>query len=964
MKYNGYFDENIKALEKVLPPSVSTEDIYVTLGSPWIPPDIIDRFIVEILRVMDYTQYNCKTVHDPLTGKWILPDKTTRIRNLNVTTVYGTRKMNALVILEKTLNMSSIAVYDSDPVNPKKRRLNEAETLLAIEKQKQLIEKFQSWIWKNDYRKNKLMKIYKEQFGGIRRRVFCGDFLKFPGMSDKIELYSYQKDAVARIIFSPNTLLAHDVGSGKTLVMIAAGMEIKRMGLSEKNMYVVPNNILSQWEILYRELYPNADILCIGPQQFKPANREKILERIRDEEHDAVIIAASCFDNIPVSKSYYKEEMEDKLSQIHDIALSAGKAQKKLMEKERKKIIKSLEELEKSMAEAYDGVYYDELGVTTLFVDEAHNYKNLPIEIPVDIKGISSTGSKKAKDMLAKVRCVQNNEKGKGVIFATGTPLSNSLVEAFVLQKYLQNGELNLLNLSNFSDWISMFAEQTNEFEVDVDTTQFRMMTRFSKFHNIPELTSLLAQISDFHTAGKEDEIPDCDGHTDCIVTPVKDFTDYLADISNRADMVRSGLVPRNEDNMLKITTDGRKAALDVRLVNDLSAFSCDSKVWRCAENIADIYFQTQNFKGTQLVFSDISTPSVNFNIYDELARCLESMGIPREEIEFIHNADNSRKKEKLIKDVNSGQVRVLIGSTFKLGVGMNVQERLIALHHLDVPWRPSDMVQREGRILRQGNLNPKVMIFRYITKGSFDAYSWQLIERKQIFISQILSGLATERECSDIDEAVLNYAEVKALAIGNPLIKKRVETMNEINRLIILQKKTVDELNRLSSERQSLPAKIKNVQKNITLCREDEKFLKENPTEYSKEERKELQTVIWDAINTARSEINELFAAEYRGFKIIVPPNLSMRNSYVKVIREGTYIVSMGDSPNGVLTRIDHKLDNISGHLSTLIDTFHSLNSRYMELGDKLISDKNYAEQIDELEKELDKIDKQLGVK
>ncbi len=962
-KYNGYFDDNVKALTKVLPPSVSAEDIYITLGSPWVPTDIIDRFIVEVLRVVDYSMYDCNTVHDPVTGKWLLPKKSGYANNLNVTTIYGTRRMNALAILEKTLNMSSIAVYEADIINPKKRRVSESETVLAIEKQRDMIERFQTWVWSNDYRKKRLTKIYEEQFGCVRRRNFCGDFLKFPGMTDKIELYPYQKDAAARIIFSPNTLLAHDVGSGKTLVMIAAGMEMKRMGLSAKNMYVVPNNILSQWERMFKELYPNADILCIGPAQFRGRLCEKVLRKIRDEEHDAVIIAASCFDRIPVSKNYYKEEMEEKLGQIHDIAVSAGTQHNKLMEKERNKIIKALEELEISIAGAYDCIYFDDLGITTLFVDEAHNYKNLPIDIPMNIKGISSTGSQKAKLMLAKVRCVQNCDHGKGVVFATGTPLSNSLTDAFVMQKYLQNGELRLLNLNNFTDWLSMFSEQTTEFEVDVDTTQFRMMTRFSKFHNIPELTSLLAQISDFHAAGKEDDIPECDGYTDCLVTPVKDFTDYLADISDRADMIRSGAVTRDVDNMLKITTDGRKAALDIRLAKPAAQFSCDSKVWRCAENIADMYFQTQSFKGTQLVFSDISTPNAGFNIYDELARCLESLGIPREEIEFIHNAENSRKKEKLISDMNSGNVRVLIGSTFKLGVGINVQERLIALHHLDVPWRPADMVQREGRILRQGNKNKNVMIFRYITKGSFDAYSWQLIERKQLFIAQILSGLATERECSDIDETVLNYAEVKALAIGNPLIKKRVETMNEINRLIVLQRKTVDELSRLSSERQSLPAKIKNVQKNISLCREDEKFMKENVFEYDKDERKLFAEVIWDAINTARSEIEPIEATEYRGFKIIVPPNLSLMNSYVKAVREGTYIVSMGDSPKGVLQRIDNKLDNLSGHLQTLTETFHSLNKRYMELGDKLTSDKTYSEQIDRLEKELEKIDNQLGV-
>lgn len=727
-EYKGYFKDNIRALKKILPDTVAAKDIYITLGSPWVPIDIIDDFITHILNLKNNGYSGTK--HDELTGTWEIPQKSDyRYRcSVAATHTYGTSRMPALYILERTLNMKTVAVTDEvichTNTSGVKRVINKSETVLALEKQQKMIKAFQRWVWNDDKRKERLEIIFENNFSCVRRRIFDGSFLDFPKMSPSVNLYPHQKNAVARILFSPNTLLTHDVGSGKTYIMIAAGMELKRMGLSRKNLYVVPNNIVGQWEKLFSVMYPDCKLLCVEPKNFTPTKREAVLEQIRDKDFDGIIMAYSCFEQIPLSKDFYTEQLQETLDKISELASNTNKATSKL-ERKKEAVRKALSTLELAMDNMYDTVYFDELGITRLFVDEAHNYKNVPIETKVDkVLGISSKGSKKCRDMMDKVRLVQKQNNGGGVVMATGTPITNSITDAFVMQKYLQSGELGMLDLQSFDSWIGMFAERVTEFEIDVDTSSYRLATRFAKFHNLPELTALLSSIADFHQVDSSVGIPDFDGYKDALISKTSEFTAYLDDISARAELVRKGIVSRSDDNMLKITTDGRKAALDIRLVEPNTSFTYQSKVARCAENVFDIYCETQSDKSTQLIFCDSSTPKSGFNVYDEVKRLLIGMGVTSEEIAFIHDAGTESKREKLFSKLRSGNVRILIGSTFKLGLGVNIQNKLIALHHLDVPWRPADMTQREGRILRQGNENKKVYIYRYITEGSFDAYS------------------------------------------------------------------------------------------------------------------------------------------------------------------------------------------------------------------------------------------------
>lgn len=782
-EYNGYFADNVRAIEKVLPPTVATKDIYVTLGSPWVPADVIDDFIEYLLgdwrrhwySINDEEDFHTK--HDELTGTWEIPFKSRYNHDVKVTRTYGTDRINALHILERTLNMKSVAVTDEVVCNTnssgKKRVINQSETILAIEKQNKMIKAFQKWVWEDERRKERLEMIFENNFSCVRRRIFDGSFLDFPTMSDSVKLYPYQKNAVARIIFTPNTLLAHDVGAGKTYVMIAAGQEMKRMGLSTKNMYVVPNNIVGQWKNIFSSMYPNAKLLCVDPKSFAPNKREVVLERIRDEDFDGIIIAYSCFEQIPLSKEYYMEELKEKKKLVSELAAQKGKATSKL-KKKKEALEKALSEMALAMDDMYDTVYFDELGITRLFVDEAHNFKNVPFETKANkVLGINGSGSKRCQDMMDKVHMVQKKNGGKGVVLATGTPITNSITDAYIMQQYLQSGELAMLDLQSFDAWIGMFAERSTEFEIDVDTSSYRLATRFAKFHNLPELTSLLSSIADFHQVDESAGIPMHDGYRDALISKTPAFAAYLDDISQRADDVREGRVSRKDDNMLKITTDGRKAALDLRLVDSNAGFTYQSKVARCAENVADIYFKTSQTKATQVIFCDTSTPKSGFNIYDELKTALINLDVPEAQIAYIHDAETEAKRTRLFMKVRNGEVRILIGSTFKLGLGVNIQDRLIALHHIDVPWRPADMTQREGRILRQGNVNSQVYIYRYITEGSFDAYSWQLLETKQRFISGLLSGSLTTRSGADIEDTVLDYAEVKALAVGNPLVKK-----------------------------------------------------------------------------------------------------------------------------------------------------------------------------------------------
>lgn len=990
-EYNGYFSENIKAIEKVIPPTVATNDIYITLGSPWVPADIIDDFILHLFgdpfkhdrsrynqAVIDRMMESWKTIHDEITGTWEIPCKSRYNDSVSVSNTYGTDKLEALYILEKTLNMQTIAVKDkiccATNASGVKRVINKAETAAAIEKQQKLIKEFQKWVWEDDARKERLERIFENKFSCIRRRIFDGSFLRFPDMSAQINLYPYQKDAVARIIFTPNTLLAHDVGAGKTYVMIAAAMEMRRMGLSEKNMFVVPNNIVGQWKNIFHEMYPSADILCVDPKSFAPSKRESVLERIRDNDFDGIIIAYSCFEQIPLSKGYYQNLLIDEQKHIAEIADKKNKATSRLKKKQ-EAVSKALSELSVAMDDLYNGVYFDELGITRLFVDEAHNFKNVPLETKTNnVLGINSTGSKRCQDMMDKVHMIQKKNDGKGVVLATGTPITNSITDAYIMQQYLQSGELGMLDLQSFDSWIGMFAERVTKFEVDVDTSTYRLATRFAKFHNLPELTSLLSSVADFHQVDESAGIPAFDGYNDALVSKTPAFAAYLADISTRADNVRKGRISRKDDNMLKITTDGRKAALDLRLVDPNAVFTYQSKVARCVENVADIYFRTTSRKSAQIIFCDASTPKAGFNIYTELKDRLVLHGVPESKIAFVHDAETETKRSLLFAKVRSGDIRILIGSTYKLGLGVNVQERLIALHHIDVPWRPADMTQREGRILRRGNTNSKVYIYRYITEGSFDAYSWQLLETKQRFISELLSGSLTERSGTDIADTVLDYAEVKALAVGNPLVKQRVEAANELTRYMALQSKLVESRIRLEKELLEMPGQIHNQIDLIEYCKQDLAFYTEwrkinPPVEDSKlkkeeaEKRKTLREFIGTAIREHVLETKEKTLISYRGFAIVLPANMTLEKPYVWLKKSGKYYVELGDTDIGNLIRIDNYLDSLGDHLGKLMLNLEKLREKEKDIRVELSKDESYTDQIETYKNKVKKLDKKLGV-
>ncbi len=963
-KYNGFFRDNVTALSKIIPPTVTSKDIYITLGSPWVPVEIIDEFISHLLD----TSYPFRgTTHDEITGTWEIPNKCCYNRLVTSRNIYGTSRLEALHIIERTLNMKAITVTDEvvclTNKSGKKRVINKSETLLAIEKQQKIIKEFQSWVWKDEQRKELLETIFENRFGCVQKRHFDGSFLNFPTLSSDIELYPYQKNAVARILFSPNTLLAHDVGSGKTYIMIAAGMELRRMGLSEKNLYVVPNNIIGQWKSIFEKMYPSAKLFCVEPKHFTPSKCNATLKKIRDGDFDGIIMAYSCFERIPLSNSSRVELLKSELDNITNLISNSKKSTQKLKNKA-DKIKNEIVVLECLSKSDDSDIYFDELGITRLFVDEAHNFKNVPIETKTDkVLGISASGSKKCKDMLDKVRHIQKANNGGGVVMATGTPITNSITDAFIMQSYLQSGELALLDLQNFDSWIGMFAERVTEFEIDVDTNSYRLATRFSKFHNLPELTSLLASIADFHQMDRESGVPDFSGYKDSLIAKTDEFSDYLDEISQRAEDVRSGAVRRNDDNMLKITTDGRKAALDIRLVNPSSGFTYQSKVARCAENVLDIYTKTAAQKSSQLIFCDSSTPKNGFNVYDEIKALLIRFGVPQDEIAFIHDVESEKSRNRLFEKIRKGEIRILLGSTFKLGLGVNIQDKLIAVHHLDVPWRPADMTQREGRILRQGNENKEINIYRYITEGSFDAYSWQLLETKQRFITGLLSGSLSERSGSDIENTVLNYAEVKALAIGNPLVKERVETANELSRYLTLQRKAIDNHIRLEQELRELPARIEHQKIIIEKCKDDAAFFAENKTEYDKEERKTIRENIFAAVSENVLIPSETFLMSYNGFDILLPANMSKEKPFVWLKRRHRYYVELGDTQVGGLIRIDNFLEKLEDYLEKLKTNLDELLRKESGIANELSKKEDYTDKIERLTKKLEKIDKKLGV-
>lgn len=983
--YKGTFKDNVRALEALLPAEMSTEDIYVTLGSPWLPEEVIEDFVNYLIQPHEH--HSCSGIkHDVETGSWEIPNKGiyhSYVRNYNT---FGTKRMEAVTIVERTLNMKTIRITDEvsskTTKSGKKRVLNKEETAAAQEKQKLITDEFRRWIWKDEARARKVRKIFEDRYACMRARRFDGRFLEFPGMSEAVSLYPYQKDAVARILFTPNTLLAHDVGAGKTYIMIAAAMELRRLGSARRCMFVVPNNLVEQWRSIFIELYPQAKLLCIEPRDMDPDHRNRTLRQVIDGDHDGIIIACSCFDRIPLSRRSHIDALKAERAELQSkVARKKNKATSALWRK-LGKVDKELSEMALADDPAASMICFDDLGIDRLFVDEAHNYKNVSIDSSIyGVYGISSSGSSKCDSMMDKVHYVQKTQGGGGVIMATGTPITNSISDIFVFQKYLQSGELKLLDLQTFDNWVGMFAEKTTEFEIAVDTGSFRLATRFSRFHNIPELTTILSSIADFHSMDADGDLPEFEGYTDVLVPCSTELKEYLKEISGRADKVHERLVKPEDDNMLKITSDGRKAALDIRLVMKedggepvYGGLKGRLKVSECAERTAKIWHATKEDKLTQLVFCDTSTPRAGFNMYDELRTRLIDLGVDGAEIAFIHSANTERRREKLFADMREGRIRVLIGSTFKLGLGVNVQDRLYAVHHLDLPWRPADMVQREGRILRTGNLNPKVQIFRYITEGSFDAYSWQLLETKQRFITDILSGTIAGRSGSEVDDTVLDYAEVKALALGDPLLKSRVETRNEISRLAILRKKSIEGRLRLEHRYRALPDEIAEKELELRTCESDAAFIsgqgkdlylgrsvddKKRISEWRRFLREQLTRRL--QLNAMRKSESRLF--DYRGFMIVLPAGMEADYPYVYLVREGRYRVDLSDKEMGVLVRIDNYLDRMDERVNRLSRELDILRQELRETETSLAAADSYADMIDECEARLDEIDKELGI-
>ncbi len=778
-----------KKVERV-PHEIPYTDIEVSLGAPWISAAIISDFADHIIDYDDSRVGRRNLVkYEQVTGSWFVRDKK-QYNTSSVTARFGTARYNALQILEATLNLREIKIHDTDGYNVK---YNEVETIAVLEKQQLLIEEFKKWVWLDEDRRWEVEEAYNRMFAEFKPRIFDGSSLEFPDMSKDFTLFDYQKDAVQKIISTPNTLLAFDVGAGKTFIMIAAAMELRKRNISRKNMFVVPNNIVGQWEKIFTDLYPQAKLLTVEPKTFKPEMRQKVLSQMQKGDYDGIIIAYSCFEMIPLSEQFVMSEMQKKIniinSALNDLKKSySWKWGSTPLEQEKNYIKKITSEFLDSFDVTTEEITFDSLEINTLFLDEAHNYKNLPLKTKLKkISGINTKGSMKCMDMMQKVRCVQLNNGGRGAVLATGTPLCNSISDTYAMQMYLQPEKMAEFGLDRFDNWVKTFARPEQICEIDVDTSKFRFIHRFAKFFNLPELSRMFSDVAIFHAVNTSDGLPDFDDYTDVVIGKSAQLDEYMQLLCERTEAIRMQEVGSHQDNMLKVSTDGRKAALSLELVGKEQPYDKHSKIFNCIENVIKIYNDSSEY--TQLVFCDYSTPKgEDFSVYKELKTRLKEKGVPEKEIAFIHSYKTESTKLKLFEDFNSGKIRVLIGSTFKLGIGANVQTKLKAIHHLDVPWRPADMIQREGRILRRGNTNKDVLIYRYILQGSFDAYSWQILETKQKFISQFLSGSSYQRTASDLENNVLTYGQVKALALSQPLMKKLAEKENELKNVRILQ--------------------------------------------------------------------------------------------------------------------------------------------------------------------------------
>ena len=929
---------NVEALEKVQPKDLTASEISVRLGTTWIPPEIFEKFMFEFLDTPRYAQWNIKVHYSQYTGEWNIEGKSYDRSNVKAYSTYGTSRINAYKIIEETLNLKDVRIFDyiEDEDGKKKAVLNKKETAIAQAKQELIKQGFQDWVWADPTRREKLTKMYNEKFNSIRPREYDGSHITFNGMNPEIELREHQKNAVAHILYGGNTLLAHAVGAGKTFEMVSAAMESKRLGLCNKSLFVVPNHLTEQWAAEFLQLYPAANILVATKKDFETKNRKKFCGRIATGDYDAVIIGHSQFEKIPMSVERQRAILEQQLQELTDgiIDLKKNRGENfsvKQLEKSKKAVKLKLQKLN-DQSRKDDVVTFEELGVDRLFVDESHYYKNLYLYTKMrNVGGIAQTEAQKSSDLFMKCRYLDEITGGRGTVFATGTPISNSMVELYTIQRYLQYNTLVKNNLQHFDAWASTFGETVTAVELTPEGTGYRAKTRFAKFYNLPELMAMFKEVADIKTADMLAlPVPEAHFHN-VAVKPSEMQKEMVASLAERAEKVRSGGVDSSVDNMLKITNDGRKLALDQRMLNDMLPDYEGSKINACVDNIYRIWEETADKKSAQLVFCDLSTPKNDgtFSVYNDIRKKLIERGIPESEVRFIHEADTDVKKKELFQKTRKGEVRVLLGSTQKMGAGTNVQDRLIALHDVDCPWRPADLEQRSGRIIRQGNSNPEVDIYRYVTEQTFDAYLYQLVEGKQKFASQIMTSKSPVRSAEDIDETALSYAEIKMLATGNPYIKEKMDLDIQVQKLKLLKSNFLSEKYALEDKIiKYYPQRITSLENRINGLKADVKTAKQHPKPtddrfigmevkgvfYS--EKAEAGKGIIEACKQMNSP-DPIPLGKYRGFEMELLFNTTERSYEVRIKGATSKNITLGDDAHGNITRIDNGIEKFAESLT-----------------------------------------------
>ena len=935
---NPVFAENVAALEQAQPKDLSAAEIDVRIGVTWIDPQYYTQFVHELLKPPFYLKRDIQVRYSPATGEWNVSGKSRDSLNNSLAYVtYGTKRRNAYAIIEDSLNLRDTRIYDTihEPDGSTTRVFNAKETMLAQQKQEQIREAFKDWIWKDPTRRADLCQKYNELYNAIRPRSYNGEHIRFSGMNPEISLRPHQRNAVARMLYGGNSLLAHCVGAGKTFEIVAAAMESKRLGLAKKSLVVVPNHLTEQWGADFLRLYPGANVLVATKKDFEPANRKKFCSRIATGDYDAVVIGHSQFEKIPLSPERQKAILQEQIDQVID-GIQEAKEQNgerytiKQLEKSRKNLEARMAKLN-DQSRKDDVITFEELGVDKLFVDEAHGFKNLFLATKMrNVAGIGQSEAQKSSDMFAKCRYLDEITGGRGVVFATGTPVSNSMVELYTMMRYLQYDLLQSSGLEHFDSWAANFGETTTALELAPEGTGFRSKTRFAKFFNLPELMAMWREAADIQTADMlRLPVPAAEKITE-VTTPSDFQRDLVADLGERAEAVRNREVEPREDNMLKITSDGRKLALDQRLSDPTLPDDPESKVNACVRNVLQVWRDTEEIKGTQLVFCDLSTPKGDgsFNVYDDMKQKLMAQGVPPEEIAFIHDAKTEVQKAELFAKVRKGQVRVLLGSTAKMGAGTNVQTRLAALHHLDCPWRPADIEQREGRILRQGNMNQTVKIYKYVTENTFDAYNWSILENKQKFIGQLMSGKNPSRSCEDVDEAALSYAEVKALASGDPRIIEMTDLDSQVTKLKLLKANHEGQRYMLEDQLiQFFPKAINGTKEQIQGLEGDLAVLQAHPQPDKEHfsitvagqtytERKAAGQAIIDACTKMTDVSQRVELGEYRGFPMTLWADTATQKFQVTMKQNLSHTIELGSDPVGNIARLDNALAAIAENL------------------------------------------------